>query len=38
VEKGIVNREKFYIPKELANGYNGAGIHFNITEERMKEK
>jgi hypothetical protein len=25
-------------PKELANGYNGAGIHFNITEEQMKEK
>ena len=38
IAKGIVNREKFYIPRELADGYKESALHFNLTEEQMKEK
>ena len=38
VAKGIVNREKFYIPRMLSDGYKGSTLHFSITEEQMKEK
>jgi stress response protein YsnF len=38
IAKGIVNREKFYIPRKLADGYKESALHFNLTEEQMKEK
>jgi uncharacterized protein (TIGR02271 family) len=33
VEKGVINKEKFFIPRELAVGYNGSIIIFNISAE-----
>jgi hypothetical protein len=29
VEKGVINKEKFYIPCDLAVGYNGTILIFN---------
>jgi uncharacterized protein (TIGR02271 family) len=33
VEKGVINKEKFFIPRDLAVGYNGSIIIFNISAE-----
>jgi hypothetical protein len=38
VEKGIINKEKFYIPRDFAVGYNGTIIIFNISIEDAKNK
>lgn len=38
VEKGVINKEKLYIPRDLAVGYNGATVIFNITAEEAKNK
>jgi uncharacterized protein (TIGR02271 family) len=38
VEKGIINKEKFYIPRDLAVGYNGTILIFSISEEESKNK
>ena len=38
VEKGIINKEKFYIPRDLAVGYNGTILIFSISEEEAKNK
>jgi uncharacterized protein (TIGR02271 family) len=38
VEKGVINKEKLYIPRDLAVGYNGATLIFNITAEEAKIK
>jgi uncharacterized protein (TIGR02271 family) len=38
VEKGVINKEKLYIPRDLAVGYNGATLIFNITAEEAKNK
>lgn len=38
VEKGVIKREKFYIPRDLAVGYNGTTLVFNISEEEAMNK
>lgn len=38
VEKGVINREKFYIPRDLAVGYNGTTLIFNISAEEANSK
>lgn len=38
VEKGVINKEKLYIPRDLAVGYNGTILIFNITAEEVKNK
>lgn len=38
VEKGVINKEKFYIPRDLAVGYNGTILIFNIAAEEAKSK
>ena len=35
-QKGIVNKEKFYIPKYLAQGYDGHTLWFNASEDDLK--
>jgi hypothetical protein len=36
-ERGTINKEKFYIPKDLIEGYYGEVLHFNITEQEAKD-
>src|SRR5919108_1637335 len=38
VEKGVINKERFYIPRDLAVGYNGTTLVFNISAEYAKNK
>jgi uncharacterized protein (TIGR02271 family) len=38
VEKGVINKEKFYIPRDLAVGYNGTILIFNIAAGEAKSK
>jgi uncharacterized protein (TIGR02271 family) len=38
VEKGVINKEKFYIPRDLAVGYNGTILIFNIAAEEANNK
>ena len=38
VKKGVINKEKLYIPRDLAIGYNGTVLTFNITAEEAKNK
>jgi uncharacterized protein (TIGR02271 family) len=38
VEKGVINKERFYIPRDLAVGYNGTILIFNISAEQAKKK
>jgi uncharacterized protein (TIGR02271 family) len=35
VQKGLINKEKFYIPKEQAESYDGSVLRFSISEEDM---
>lgn len=35
-QKGTVNREKFYIPKYLAHGFDGDTLWFNVTEDEAE--
>lgn len=35
-QRGIINKEKFYIPKYLVEGYDGSTLWFNVTEDQMK--
>jgi uncharacterized protein (TIGR02271 family) len=37
-EKGTLNKEKFYLPKSIPQGYNGHTLLFDVTEEVAKEK
>ena len=37
-EKGIINKEKFYLPTELVEGFDGDKLRFNISEEDANEK
>lgn len=34
-QKGLMNKEKFYIPKYLVHGYDGHTLWFNATEEQL---
>ena len=38
VVKGTLNKEKLYIPRDLATGYDGITLTFNITAEEAKNK
>jgi uncharacterized protein (TIGR02271 family) len=38
VKKGVINKEKLYIPRHLAIGFNGTILIFNITAEEAKNK
>jgi uncharacterized protein (TIGR02271 family) len=38
VQKGLINKEKLYIPHDLAISYNGTILIFNITAEEAKNK
>ena len=38
VQKGIINKEKFLIPQELAESFDGDKVRFTISEEDMLNK
>ena len=38
VEKGVIKKEKFYIPRDLAVGYNGTILIFNISADEVSKK
>jgi uncharacterized protein (TIGR02271 family) len=38
VQKGMINKEKFYIPKDMADSYDGNVLHFRISKEDAKSK
>ena len=38
VERGIINQEFFYIPKDLVANYDGNTVKFKISEEEEIEK
>jgi uncharacterized protein (TIGR02271 family) len=35
-QKGLLNKEKFYLPKYLVDGYDGEVIRFKVSEEEAK--
>jgi uncharacterized protein (TIGR02271 family) len=37
-ERGILSKEKFYLPKSIPHGFNGHTLLFDITEEEAKER
>jgi hypothetical protein len=38
VAKGVINKEKYFIPRDLAVGYNGTILIFDISAEDAKNK
>ena len=38
VKKGLINKEKFYIPKDQVESYDDDTLHFRISEEEVKSK
>ena len=38
VQKGIINKEKFYIPRDLSESYDGDVLRFRISEEDVKSR
>jgi len=38
VQKGFLNKEKFYIPKDQVESYDGDTLRFRISETEMKSK
>jgi uncharacterized protein (TIGR02271 family) len=38
VQRGIINKEKFYIPRDLAESYDGDVLRFRISEEDAKSR
>jgi uncharacterized protein (TIGR02271 family) len=38
VQKGMINKEKFYIPKNLAESYDGNVLRFNLSKEEVKSR
>ena len=38
VKRGLVNKEKFYIPKDQVESYDGDTLRFRISEEEIKSK
>jgi uncharacterized protein (TIGR02271 family) len=38
VQRGIINKEKFYIPRDLVESYDGDIVRFRITEEDAKSR
>lgn len=38
VQKGLINKEKYYIPQNEIEGYDGSVLRFKISEEEVKSK
>jgi len=38
VERGIANKEFFYIPKDLVENFDGDTVRFKISEDEIQEK
>ena len=38
VQKGVINKEKFYIPKNMAESYDGSVLRFNISKEEVRNR
>ena len=38
VQKGMINKEKFYIPKNMAESYDGSVLRFNISKEEVRSR
>jgi uncharacterized protein (TIGR02271 family) len=38
VQKGLINKEKFYIPQNLAESYDGSVLRFSVSEEDVVNK
>ena len=38
VQKGIINKERFFIPQELAESYDGDILRFGLSEEQVLNK
>jgi uncharacterized protein (TIGR02271 family) len=38
VQRGIINKEKFYIPQDQVESYDGSVLRFTISEDEIKSK
>jgi hypothetical protein len=38
VQKGLINKEKFFIPQDLAESYDGSVLRFRISEDEITNK
>src|ERR671927_433584 len=38
VQRGMINKEKFYIPKNMVESYDGSVLRFNISKEEVKNR
>src|ERR687885_2702260 len=38
VQKGKINKEKFYIPKNMVESYDGSVLRFNLSKEEVKNR
>jgi hypothetical protein len=38
VQRGVINKEKFYIPQDQAESYDGSVLRFRISEDEIKSK
>src|SRR3954471_5950173 len=38
VQRGMINKEKFYIPQDQAESYDGSVLRFTISEDEIKSK
>lgn len=38
VQRGMINKEKFYIPQDQAESYDGSVLRFNLSEEEIVNK
>ncbi|HET8857304.1 MAG TPA: DUF2171 domain-containing protein [Nitrososphaeraceae archaeon] len=36
-QKGTLNKQKFYIPKNLVDRFDGTTVYFKLTEEEAKQ-
>jgi hypothetical protein len=35
-ERGVINKERFHIPKQEVQGYDNNRVHFRLTEEEAR--
>src|SRR5918912_1706856 len=38
VQRGMINKEKFYIPKDMVESYDGSVLRFKISEDDSKNR
>ena len=38
VQKGVINKEKFYIPKNMVESYDGSVLRFNVSKEEVRNR